>query len=199
MPFLLGLTGQTGAGKTTVSAVFAAHGFAVLNADMIAREVVKVGSPCLEAIVQRFGAGLLQQDGSLHRRATAALIFGDAQAKADYEAIIFPYITQAVTQQIEQLAAQGYDRVLLDAPTLFESGLADACDFVVSVVADESLRLARIMQRDGLSGEAAKGRMAAQHTETFFRTHADAVLVNDGTVEALRQQAEALVARLPVR
>ncbi|MDD5946653.1 MAG: dephospho-CoA kinase [Oscillospiraceae bacterium] len=193
---LVGLTGQTGAGKTTVSDVFAAHGFVVINADAIAREVVQPGSACLAEIADAFGTSLLRADGSLDRAQTAKLIFSDGDAKKRYESIIFPHITRAVFQVMDAYVAEGRRHILLDAPTLFESGLHTACDYVVSVVADEKVRLQRIMQRDGITAEAAAARMASQYTEDFFRSHADAVLQNHGTVSDLVAQAETLIVNL---
>lgn len=193
---LVGLTGQTGAGKTTVSDVFAAHGFVVINADAIAREVVQPGSACLAEIADAFGSSLLRADGSLDRAQTAKLIFSDGDAKKRYESIIFPHITRAVFQVMDAYVAEGRRHILLDAPTLFESGLHTACDYVVSVVADEKVRLQRIMQRDGITAEAAAARMASQYTEDFFRSHADAVLQNHGTVSDLVAQAETLIVNL---
>lgn len=195
--YLVGLTGQTGAGKTTVSNVFAAHGFVVINADQVARDTVQHGSVCLAEIIEAFGTSLLLADGTLDRKRTAKLIFSDAGAKKRYESIIFPHITRAVFQAIDSHAAEGRHRVLLDAPTLFESGLHTACDYVVSVLADESVRLQRIMQRDGITADAAASRMASQHTEDFFCSHADAVLHNQGTVSELIAQAEMLISALP--
>lgn len=194
---LVGLTGQTGAGKTTISDVFAAHDFVVINADQIARKVVQPGSACLAEIVAAFGAALLLADGSLDRPQIAKLIFSDEDAKKRYESIIFPYITQAVFQAMDACSVEGRHHILLDAPTLFESGLHTACDYIVSVVADEKIRLQRIMQRDGITAEAAVSRMASQHTEEFFRSRADAVLQNNGTVSELITQAETLIANLP--
>ncbi len=195
--YLVGLTGQTGAGKTTVSEVFATHGFAVINADTIARDVVQAGSACLAEITQAFGESLLLADGTLDRKQSAKLIFSDADAKKRYESIIFPHITKAVFNAIDAHAAEGRHRILLDAPTLFESGLHTACDYIVSVVADEQDRLQRIMQRDGISAEVAVARIASQHTEEFFCSHTDAVLKNHGTVLDLVSQAKLLIARLP--
>lgn len=197
-PYLVGLTGQTGAGKTTVSDVFAEHGFAILNADHIARSVVQSGSPCLEEIVAAFGEKILLPDGTLDRKQTAAVIFSDPEAKKQYEGIIFPHIIRGVFHAIDSLATEGVDRILLDAPTLFESGLHTACDHVVSVVAEETIRLKRIMQRDSMTVEEARRRMSAQHSTEFFRSHADSVLENNGSLAELIAQAEAMIAALPI-
>lgn len=198
---LVGLTGQTGAGKTTVSRIFESEGIAVINADTVARQVVEKGSPCLTALQRIFGNGILLPDGQMNRKAVAALIFGDAAVRAHYEAVIYPYITRTIRQQTEQLAAQGNYIVLLDAPTLFESGIDRECQTVISVIAPEQIRKTRIMQRDALTEEQALQRMNAQHSEEFFRKHSDAVIENNGSeteldaavrniVRMLRQKAD---------
>ena len=191
--FLIGLTGQTGAGKTTVSALFAENGIAVINADSVARAVVQPGHPCLRALVNVCGTGILQPDGQLDRKTTAARIFSDAQAKQRYLAVIYPYITAAVREQISALTAAGHHTVLLDAPTLFESGLDRCCDMIVSVTADRAVRKARILSRDTLTDEQAEQRMNAQHTEAFFRDHSDAVIENNGDPDALRETVLSLL------
>ena len=193
---LIGLTGQTGAGKTTVSALFAANGFAVINADETARAVAAPGTPCLAALRQVFGSAILHPDGSMNRPAVAGLIYSDADARARYQAIIFPYITQSIRQQAQALAAAGHPLILLDAPTLFESGIDRFCERIVSVIADRACRIRRIMQRDGLTQLQAQQRVNAQHTEDFFRTHSHAVIENNGTGEALAAAASAVIERL---
>lgn len=188
--FTVGLTGQTGAGKTTVSEQLAAAGFAVINADTVAREVVKAGSPCLAALSRVFGAQILLPDGTLNRPAAAALIFGDAAQKARYEAVIYPYITRAVRDEMQRLAANGQHAVILDAPTLFESGIYRFCNIVISVIAPREIRKARILLRDALTEQQAEQRMNAQHSEEFFRAHSDTVIENYGSQAALMQQVQ---------
>lgn len=179
-----GLTGQTGAGKTTVSRLLAEE-FPVIDADIVAREVVGKGAPCLRALGELFGGDILTESGELNRSAAAALIFGNPAAKARYEAAIYPYITENVRRKVQALAEQGHTAVILDAPTLFESGIAQFCDKIIAVTAPEETRMRRIMARDNLSPERAAQRMHAQHTEEFFRTHADAIISNNGTPEQL--------------
>ena len=199
--YLVGLTGQTGAGKTTVSRLFEAEGIAVINADTVARQVVERGTSCLQAMQRVFGDGILLPDGQMNRSAVAAMIFGDASARERYQAIIYPYITRTIRQQAEQLAAKGSRIILLDAPTLFESGIDRFCSAVISVIAPKEIRKARILSRDTLTEAQAEQRMNAQHSEDFFRDHSDAVIENNGSeaaleaavrqiVRMLRQQAE---------
>ena len=183
--FLVGLTGQTGAGKTTVSELFAAEGLAVINADTVARQVVEKGTSCLEALHRVFGDRILLPEGQMNRKAVAAMIFGDASARERYQAIIYPYITRTIRQQAEQLAASGSRIILLDAPTLFESGIARFCSAVISVIAPPEIRRARICSRDKLTEDEAEQRMNAQHSEDFFRANSDAVIENNGSEAAL--------------
>ena len=185
--FLIGLTGQTGAGKTTVSRLFAENGIAVINADTVAREVVQPGHPCLQALTKVCGNVILQPNGQLDRKATAALIFGNPDMKQRYLAVMYPYITAAVREQIAALTAAGQSFIMLDAPTLFESGLDRFCNAIVSVTADAATRKARIISRDALTAQQAEQRMNAQHTEAFFRAHSDAVIENNGDQDALHE------------
>ena len=188
----IGLTGQTGAGKSAVSRWFAAHGCGVIDADAAARAVVQKGMPCLDDIVKLFGEEVLLPDGTLNRRAVAGLIFQDSDAKKRYEAVIFPYITAYIRSLTETLTAEGRRVILLDAPTLFESGIDRDCARIIAVTAPAELRKARIIARDNISEEHAAMRMQAQHTEEFFREHADFVICNDGTEEQLFSRCQAV-------
>ena len=194
--FLIGLTGQTGAGKTTVSKRLAARGFVSVNADEIARAVVSPGTDCLRALTQVFGAQILLPDGQMNRRAVAAMIFSDQVQRERYQAIIYPYITQAVRRAAAQYAAEETSVVILDAPTLFESGLDRFCNMIVSVVADETVRMARIISRDSLTEAQAEQRMHAQHTEAFFRAHSDAVITNNGDEILLNELTDAAAVQI---
>lgn len=188
--FLVGLTGQTGAGKTTVGRLLTAEGFFAVDADAAAHAVTARGHRCLTVLTAVFGAGILCPDGTMNRRAVAAMIFGDPAVRAHYEAVIYPYITEELRLRIAAAAAAGHTRILLDAPTLFESGMARCCDRIVAVVADAAVRRARILSRDGLTPEQAEQRMNAQHTEDFFRRNADFIIENNGSAAALSIAAE---------
>ena len=187
--YLIGLTGQTGAGKTTVSELLRAHGFAVVNADHAAHAVTVSGHPCLRALTNVFGNGILLPDGNMNRKAVAGMVFSDPVGKARYEAVIYPYITQHIRASLARLWDEGYPAAVLDAPTLFESGLDRFCETILSVVAEPDVRLSRITERDGLSEEQAVQRMQAQFSESFFRDHSDIVIENNGDPEALREAA----------
>lgn len=192
----IGLTGPTGAGKSTVAAYLAANGYPTLDADAAAREITAIGSPTLTTLAQTFGRDILLADGSLDRKTLAARAFADATATAQLNAITHPAIIGLMEIQAAALQANGAKAVILDAPLLFEAGMDAACDHTVAVIASDALRCQRIVQRDNLSAEAAALRMTAQPENTFYTDRAEVVLENNGDTDALLQQAAALCAQI---
>jgi dephospho-CoA kinase len=187
---VIGLTGQSGAGKTTVCKVFEENGFTVIDADLIARNIMYIDSPCLNEVTECFGKTILNPDKSLNRQKMADIIFSDKEKLYQYNAICYPYITYEILSMIKAYAEKDIKFILLDAPTLFESRADDFCDLIISVISNEKNRLARIIQRDNLPEEKILQRFSSQHTERFFVTHSDVVLKNNKTVEALIEKAK---------
>lgn len=193
---VIGLTGQTGAGKTTVAEGLRHFGYQVIRADDIARLVTEKGSPVLQQLAAVFGADILREDGSLDRALLAERAFASPEETNLLNGITHPEIGRLIHKKINGAFFDGYEGVVVDASQLFESGLNDDCTLVVSVVAPKELRLKRIMERDGISEEKALQRMSAQLPEEFFRTHSNYVLENTGTEEDLKQQLRQLAAIL---
>ena len=183
---LIGLTGQSGAGKSTVSQFFAANGATVINADALVAQLYNAGSPCLKTVAACFGADILHDDGTLDRQLLAKRAFATAENTALLGELVHPFVTAALFRQLKQ--AQGL--VVYDAPQLFEANGDAICDCVVAVVADEAVRRARIIRRDGLTPEQADARLHAQHSEAFFRRNADHIIENNADEAALRLAAE---------
>ncbi|MCD7731307.1 MAG: dephospho-CoA kinase [Oscillospiraceae bacterium] len=186
---VIGLTGQSGAGKTTVSKVFAEEGFAAINADKIAREIMVKGSPCLEELVECFGKQILLENGELDRRSLAGIVFNDKEKLNQLNAISYPYITFEILQKIKEYSKAGERFVLLDAPTLFESRADDFCDLIISVTAPEAVRTERIAERDGIAPEKIKERFSSQHSEKFFINHSDFIIKNNKSIDNLIEKA----------
>jgi len=184
---VVGLTGQTGAGKSTVSKVFAANGFAVINADHVARSVVEKGSRGLAEIEDFFGSGVINEDGTLNRKALAAIVFSDKNKLETLNTITYPYITSSILKKIRIHAARNEKLILLDAPTLFESRADDFCEIIISVLADSDIREKRIIIRDGLTVEQAQRRMNSQLDEEFFESHSDYIIHNNGNIETVNE------------
>jgi dephospho-CoA kinase len=183
----IGLTGGIGSGKSTVSALLAARGAVVIDADRIAREVVEPGTPGLAAVVEAFGEQVLRDDGSLDRAGLAAVVFADPAARRTLDGIVHPLVR---ARSAELAAAVPDDAVVVhDVPLLVETGRAGSYDVVLVVRADPEVRVRRLVQR-GLSEEDARARIAAQATDEQRREVADVVLDNDGTEEELAAQVE---------
>ena len=184
----IGLTGQSGSGKSTVSRIFAENGFYVIDADKVARDVVEKGQPALDEIAATFGREYLNEDGTLARRKLGSLVFADRAKLDTLQDILFPHILERI-----EMLAQGHEYVLIDAPTLFEAGCDKSCDAVVGVTASDDIRLARIMERDGISSEEAEKRFSSQHTADYFRERCRYIITNDTTVDELEKQARRLI------
>ena len=182
---IVGLTGQTGAGKSTVCGYLRAQGYAVIDCDRVSREVTEPGEPCLAELAAEFSAAILRADGSLDRRALGRIVFSDRKRLDRLNEIIFPHIIRRIDERLDALRQAGESAAILDAPTLFESGADRKCALILAVLADREVRLGRIMARDGLTREEALRRMDSQLDEAFFRSHADCILENNGSEESL--------------
>jgi len=192
----VGLTGGLGAGKSTVSALLAEHGAVVIDADAIAREVVRAGTPGFAAVVQRFGPDIVGPDGELDRARLAEIVFADDHARDALNGIIHPLVGERSMQLMASVPDEAI--VVYDVPLLVESDGAGGFDVVVVVEADLVTRLRRLEAR-GLPESQARARMAAQASDEQRRAVADEVLHNDGNRETLAEDVGALWGRLSQR
>lgn len=183
---IIGLTGQTGAGKSTLSGMFAGRGVPVINADAVARETMEHSRACLMDLVLEFSTEVIHPDATLNREKLAEICFSDRAKLKRLNEITYPYIIAAIMRKIEEISASGAPMLLLDAPTLFESGLDKKCDWIVAVTADREVRLRRIIARDVMTEEAAERRVSAQNRDGFYTSRADDILTNDGDQDELR-------------
>ncbi len=179
----VGLTGGIGAGKSTVSARLAAWGAVVVDADRLAREVVEPGSEGLAAVVDRFGPGILTDDGALDRPALGRIVFADAEARRALEAITHPRIAARTTELFDGAAPDAV--VVHDVPLLVEKRMGPAYHLVVVVGAHEDIRADRLRATRGMSEDEARARIGAQATDAERRAAADVWLDNDSTHDAL--------------
>lgn len=193
---MIGLTGQSGAGKTTVSRVFSQNGFAVIDADIISREVTEKGQPCLTELSEAFGSDIINSDGTLNRKRLGSIVFSDREKLRQLNGIIYPYIIYRIISRIDELSEEGRELILLDAPTLFEANADDLCDLIISVTADESIRMSRIIARDNITSDAAKKRFESQYSEHFFVNHSDFVIINNKTPDILAAKAEEVAGKI---
>lgn len=192
MKLIVGLTGMSGAGKSTVCLAFAESGFDVIDCDLSSREVVLPGSPALTELHDRLSPELILPDGTLDRRKTADLIFHSEEKRALFNKIIYPYITYNIAEKLKRAG----DCSLLDAPTLFEARLEFLCGSIVSVTADPEICVQRIMKRDGIPEELARARLKSQHGADFYRQRSSFCIENNGTQRQLSEAALGVISQL---
>lgn len=183
---VIGLTGPTGAGKGTVSQLFASYGVAVIDADAVYHSLLVPPSPCLDALVARFGKEILTADGRLDRPTLGRKVFSDREALSDLNEIAHRFVMERIRAMLADLQRDPPIAALIDAPQLFEAGADRDCDVIVSVLADPKLRMQRIQTRDGIDAEMAQKRMAAQKSDAFFREHSTYVIENNTAPDVLK-------------
>ena len=188
--YVVAITGGIGSGKTTVANQFAALGIEVVDADLIAREVVEPGTPALTAIASHFGPGILDQQGRLDRRALRERIFSDPAAKSWLNALLHPVIR---SEMLRQCAAASSPYCLLVVPLLVENRLTELADRMLVIDVDEATQIERTCRRDGVSREQAQAILASQASRSERLAMADDVLDNQsGTTETIRERILAL-------
>ena len=192
---IIGLTGQTGAGKSTVCEFLRQMSFCVIDCDKVAREVTEKGSPLLNKLADAFGSDIILEDGSLNRRLLASRAFSSEQKTELLNKITHPEILSAIKQKIE---GSPCEIKVLDAPTLFESGADKLCDRIIAVLCDENKRKDRIVARDNLSCEQVDARLSRAKSNEFFIERADAVVYNDGTLDELENNIKAALNQIGV-
>lgn len=192
----LGITGRSGCGKSTVTAVFAQHGVPLADADQISREILLPGSPLLPVLTERFGADILNPDGSLDRRLLADRAFATPEGKKALDAITHPEIVRRI--RAAKAAAQRFGAPLfvLDGAVIIGTEAEQECDRLCVVTAPFEISVARIAARDGIRPEMAARRLNAQTPEEVLLAKADYVLCNDAERSALEAAAAALCEKL---
>ncbi|MFO0584468.1 MAG: dephospho-CoA kinase [Anaeromyxobacter sp.] len=193
---VIGLTGGIATGKSTFAAALRTLGVPVVDADVLARQVVEPGRPALEAIVRTFGREVVGADGTLDRKKLGQKIFAEPLSRRKLEAITHPAIREAMIAETIRLDAAGHDLAFYDAPLLFEVGLDQAMDSVVVVYAPRAAQVARLAAREGASEADAQARLAAQWPIDEKAARADFVVDNTGGVGDLGEKASRLVADL---
>ena len=194
-PVLIGLCGRSGAGKGYVSALFSAFGIPAIDTDAVYRDLTgpsETLSPCMAALVERFGDAVRSPDGSLNRPVLRAMVFGgDRESLGDLNRISHAFILEETLRRAEQLAKASHSLVLIDAPLLYESGFDRLCAAVVCVTAPEEVLIRRIMARDGIGRTDAEKRLATQKPTEELEERADYRIDNAGDHSATLCQVKA--------
>ncbi len=189
---IIGLTGPSGSGKSELCTILAKHGISSINADNVYHQLLSPPSACLDALTERFGNGILMPGGTLDRASLAKIVFApNAEDElSDLNFITHKYVLDKIRSLISKIPAKSCPAVIVDAPTLFESGFDNECDFVVALLANKATRTDRIMKRDGISYEAAIERINAQKSDEFYIDRSDLVIYNNFTAAELEEQAD---------
>lgn len=193
---IIGLTGGSGTGKSTVSEMFRQKGAGVVNADVVYHRLCSENQEMLAELAKAFGS-IVTKDGNLNRPALAKIVFSDAEKLERLNRITLPYIRQA---SIEEIKAQCQREIVLyDAPTLFETGADTLCEDVIAVLAPKEMRISRIVARDKITQEAARARIEAQPTDAFYHAKCRWILQNDSDLETLQSKVDAVWVQLTQR
>lgn len=190
---IIGLTGSIASGKSTVANMLREKGYPIVDADVIAREVVEPGSPLLDKIQQTFGEEVVREDGTLHREQLGAIIFGNEVKRQQLNELMHPAIRERMISQREDYITQGYQTVIMDIPLLFESKLQDYVEKIVVVSVTKQIQKQRLMARNEWTEEEADARIASQLDMNVKEQGADAVIYNNDTVEETEKQLVAIL------
>ena len=186
MSRILGLTGGIACGKSTISAYLKEFGLPVIDADECSRAVVEKGSIGLEKLTGIFGNKILENDGTLNRKALGQIVFSDSEQLSLLNSVMEPLIREEISRRLNQ--ENNADLVVLDAPLLIEQHYDKICDFIMTIDVPKKIQLERLIERDNLSEDEAKSRVESQLSSRERNGFADVVIDSSGTVEQTRKQ-----------
>lgn len=190
--FVIGVTGGIGAGKSSFARFLAEAGLPLIDADQISHELTQAGGRSMAQIAAVFGDAYLKEDGSLDREAMAALAFRDKKSLDSLSAIIHQDVIWTIDQRLATLSQTGSQAVVLDVPIPVKHGFLDRCDLVISLWADDQIRLERLAER-GMPPEEARRRMAVQLSREEYENLSDILLLNNGSLDDLRSRAQEIL------
>ena len=193
MSMIIGLTGPTGAGKTTVSNFFKSMNVAVIDADFVSRSIIETDKSILPKLIDEFGRDIVDENGRLIRKLLASRAFSSKTLTEKLNAIMLPAILSEIENLIYKLSLNGQKLIVLDAPLLFESGANNLCDIVISVVASYDTRMKRILKRDLITVDMAKKRMLVQKDTEFYLNNSDFILDGERDISEILDDAKQLI------
>ena len=189
MKSIIGLTGPTGAGKSSLKEIAEKQGAAFIDCDTVVHHLFEADADCIRAVAAAFGEDTIE-NGRVNRRVLAQRAFASRQATQLLNETVFPFVTYAILREIE---AKKEQTVILDAPTLYESGIDEICCLTVAVLAEKETRTQRIKARDNLSDEAAQLRLTAGKEDEFYLNKAQKIIYNNNDIKALQEEFKSLL------
>lgn len=194
--FIIGLTGASGCGKTTVCEILKKQNIAIINTDKIARDVVCKNSPCLELLCDSFGDNILNDDGTLNRKKLAFIAFADKEKTDLLNKITHPFIVEQIKSEIDEYNKQNKEIIVIDASQLFESKTNELCDCTAAVIANRDNSFKRIINRDNIDESSAKMRLERAFQNEWFISKTDFVIYNDSTLNELEKSVDTFICEL---
>lgn len=191
---VIGLTGQSGSGKTTISSYLRSKGFIIIDADEISRKVLSI-SECKEQLINYFGKEILLPNGAIDRKKLAINAFSSSENTKVLNEITHPIISKRIQSLLQKYKLE-YNKIVLDVPLLFETELNKFCDVVISVLADESLRLQRIVNRDNIDVNVADLRLRAQKDDEFYKIKSDFIIYNNSSKEDMFMKVNEILEKI---
>ena len=185
---IIGLTGQSGAGKSTVAKLFESKNAFIINADILVNELYEPHSPCLKMLSAVFGKEIINSDKTLNRKKLAEKAFATKENTQLINSLVHPYVIMLFLKKLKSAVSGGSKIIVFDAPQLFESNADVFCDYIVSVTADKDRRIKRICGRDGISEKQALRRINAQLDEEFFKNNSDYIIENNDDFKSLQSK-----------
>lgn len=190
---VFGLTGGSGAGKSTAAEIFRSLGVYVVDADKVARQVVEKGSSCIAELQSEFGDEIIAPDGNLDRKKLGDIVFVDRDKLKSLNNITHKYIKKEILSILDK---QKCEMVAIDGAVIIGSSIENVCAFIVSVLADAKVRIARIIERDGLSDVQAENRLQSQPTDDFYIQNSKYVIYNNGNEDELTLKINEVYAKI---
>lgn len=195
---IAGLTGPSGSGKSTVSKFFEKSGYTVINADKVAREIMDPDGTCLKQLSLAFGSDIINSDGTLNRRKLAEKAFADREKTQLLNDITHPQIFLRTLKLCRESIDCGKNKILFDAPVLFESNSDIMCDAVVSVIAPREVRIERLTVRDGITREEIERRLDSQQPDEFYISRSDYVIDGGEALSEVEEKTNMIIKRLRI-
>lgn len=192
---VVGITGPTGSGKSTLSLEFQKNGCELINVDILGRSCIERNSKCVEQLIEYFGKAIILENGKLNRKKLAELAFSSREATDKLNEITHPLILKELKRRVTELKKKR-KIVIIDAALLLETGANKLCDYIIAVIAPRDLRLKRIMNRDNLTKQNAIMRIEAQKDDNFYKMNADYILKNNLCHNELKEVARNLFLNL---
>ena len=190
---IIGLTGSIASGKSTVAKMIQSYNLPIVDADVVARQVVEPGTPTLKKIAEAFGDEVIAEDGTMDRAKVGSIIFHNEEMRKILNSIIHPAIREEMLRQRDEFMSYGEKNIFMDIPLLFESKLEHFVEKIIVVSVGEEVQLQRLMERNGFTEEDAKARIATQIPVKEKEQLADAVIHNNGTLEDTAIQLQTIL------